>query len=253
MRCSTCDHLNSDVARFCELCAAPLETSEAGVGTPLPASVGGGRYRVERVLGEGARKLVYAAVDERLGREVAAAVIKSDGLDQAGRTRIDREARAMARLGDHPNIVTVFDVGDDAGQPYIVSQLMVGGSVADLLERTNEHRLAVDEAMRIGEEVALALAHAHERGIVHRDLKPANVWLAADDTALLGDFGLAVEADRSRLTSEGMVVGTVAYLAPEQAVGRAPDTRVVTYTRLVRCCTRCCVAARLSWVTMRFP
>ena len=84
-------------------------------------------------------------------------MIKTDGLDQQGRTRIDREARAMARLGDHPNIVTVFDVGDDAGQPYIVSQLMVGGSVADVLARTDGHRLAIDESLRIAEEVALGV------------------------------------------------------------------------------------------------
>ena len=128
----------------------------------------------------------------------------------------------MARLGDHPNIVTVFDVGDENGEPYIVSELMPGGSVAELIADADDHRLPVSEALRIGEQVALALEHAHERGVVHRDLKPANVWLAADGTARLGDFGLAVEADRSRLTSEGMVVGTVAYLAPEQAVGAAP-------------------------------
>jgi serine/threonine protein kinase len=180
---------------------------------------------VQRLLGEGSRKVVYAATDTRLGRDVAVAIIKTDGLDDAGRRRIDREARAMARLGDHPNIVTVFDVGDENGEPYIVSELMPGGSVAELIAAADDHRLPLSDALRIAEQVALALVHAHERGVVHRDLKPANVWLAADGTARLGDFGLAVEADRSRITSEGMVVGTVAYLAPEQAVGRAPHKR----------------------------
>jgi serine/threonine protein kinase len=191
----------------------------------LPTSVGEDRYRVQRLLGEGSRKVVYAASDTRLGRDVAVAIIKTDGLDGAGRRRIDREARAMARLGDHPNIVTVFDVGDENGEPYIVSELMPGGSVSELIQSADDHRLPVNDALRIGEQISLALEHAHERGVVHRDLKPANVWLAADGTARLGDFGLAVEADRSRITSEGMVVGTVAYLAPEQAVGRAPRTR----------------------------
>ena len=184
---------------------------------------------MQRLLGEGSRKVVYAASDTRLGRDVAVAIIKTDGLDDAGRRRIDREARAMARLGDHPNIVTVFDVGDENGEPYIVSELMPGGSVSELIAAADDHRLPVGDALRIGEQVALALEHAHERGVVHRDLKPANVWLAADGTARLGDFGLAVEADRSRITSEGMVVGTVAYLAPEQAVGRAPDKRSDLY------------------------
>jgi class 3 adenylate cyclase/tetratricopeptide (TPR) repeat protein len=192
-------------------------------------AVGEGRYRVRQLLGEGSRKVVYAANDTRLGRDVAVAIIKTDGLDDAGRRRIDREARAMARLGDHPNIVTVFDVGDENGEPYIVSELMPGGSVSDAIERSENHRLAVADVLRIGEQIALALEHAHERGVVHRDLKPANVWIASDGTARLGDFGLAVETDRSRITSEGMVVGTVAYLAPEQAVGRAPDKRSDLY------------------------
>jgi class 3 adenylate cyclase len=196
----------------------------------LPTTVGGDRYRVVRLLGEGARKVVYVATDERLGRDVAVAVIKIDGLDDAGLHRIDREARATARLGDHPNIVTVHDVGKEAdGAPFIVSELMAGGSVADVLAQREAHRLEIDEALGIGEQVALALEHAHARGIVHRDLKPANVWIASDGTARLGDFGLAVEVDRSRITSEGMIVGTVAYLAPEQAVGRAPDARSDLY------------------------
>ncbi len=230
--CPSCAHEHREGARFCEECGAPISTSStAGTATrALPATVGDGRYRVQRLLGEGSRKVVYAASDTRLGRDVAVAIIKTDGLDDAGRRRIDREARAMARLGDHPNIVTVFDVGEEDGEPYIVSELMHRGSVAEAIEQAEDHRMPIADALRISEQVALALAHAHERGVVHRDLKPANVWLAADGTARLGDFGLAVETNRSRITSEGMVVGTVAYLAPEQAVGRAPDKRSDLYS-----------------------
>ncbi|MEO6714843.1 MAG: AAA family ATPase, partial [Mycobacteriales bacterium] len=115
-------------------------------------------------------------------------------------------------------------------QPYIVSQLMPGGSVAGLLEAAPEHRVSVPEALRIGAEIAKALDHAHGHGVVHRDLKPANVWRAADGSVLLGDFGLAAMTDQSRLTVDGLVVGTVAYLAPEQAVGRAPDARSDLYS-----------------------
>jgi eukaryotic-like serine/threonine-protein kinase len=228
VRCGGCEHENRDGAHFCDNCGARLALHAE---TPdLPTLLGGGRYRVERLLGEGSRKRVYLAHDERLGRQVAVARIKTDGLDEAGRHRIDREARATARLGDHPNIVTVFDVIDDEGEPQIVSQYMPGGTLAERLATEPTHRLEIGEAIGVGQELALALAHAHELGVVHRDLKPANVWLTADGVAQLGDFGLAVTIDESRLTAEGMVVGTVAYLAPEQATGRAPDTRSDLYS-----------------------
>ena len=240
MRCPACEHDNREGARFCDGCGTALSETSAGAArsepaAPAPVAVGAGRYQVTRLLGEGARKRVYAAVDARLGREVAVAVVKTEGLDDTGRQRIEREARAMARLGDHPNIVTVFDVGEDDDQPFIVSQLMPGGSVADLLATATDRRLPVDEAVRIGTQVARALDHAHGHGVVHRDLKPANVWRTADGAVLLGDFGLAAttsadSAEDSRLTLDGLVVGTVAYLAPEQAVGRAPDARSDLYS-----------------------
>lgn len=230
MVCPDCERPNRDSARFCDFCGASLDRAVAPDSPEsLPVSVSGGRYRVERLIGEGARKRVYAATDTRLGREVALAVVKTDGLDGAGRERIAREARAMAKLGDHPHIVTVFDVGDEDDRPFIVSQLMPGGSVAELLERAPDHRVAIEEALQIALEVARALDHAHTHGVVHRDLKPANVWRAADGTVLLGDFGLAATGDEARLTVDGLVVGTVAYLAPEQAVGRAPDARSDLY------------------------
>ena len=126
--------------------------------------------------------------------------MKTEGLDADGLLRVRREAQAMGRLRDHPNIVPIFDIGQEGAQPYIVSQLLEGGSVADRLQQLEPHRLPIDEAVRIGAEIANALEHAHRLGIVHRDLKPGNVWLAADGTAKLGDFGLAVTLDQSRLT-----------------------------------------------------
>jgi serine/threonine protein kinase len=180
VECKACGHLNRDGARFCEECGGALQAVARETGSVLPSTVGAGRYRVQRLLGEGSRKVVYAASDSRLGRDVAVAIIKTEGLDDAGRRWIDREARAMARLGDHPNIVTVFDVGDDDAEPYIVSELMPGGSVADAIADADDHRLDIADALRIGEQVALALEHSHSHGVVHRDLKPANVWLAAD-------------------------------------------------------------------------
>src|SRR3974377_282895 len=156
--CVACGRGNRGDARFCDSCGAPLGDSTSAPEHGVPVTVGEGRYRVDRLLGEGARKVVYRATDERLGREVAVAVIKTDGLDDAGRRRIEREARAMARLGDHPNVVTVFDVRDDDGQPLTVSVLMSGGSVADVLTLRDDHRMSVDEALGVWEQRARARA-----------------------------------------------------------------------------------------------
>src|SRR3990170_2208301 len=230
--CANCGTSNPSGQKFCDACAASLEVAAPPSHTPtpapspaLPASFAGGRYQVKRFLGEGGRKRVYLAHDAKLDRDVAIAAIKTEGLDDAGLARVRREAQAMGRLGDHPHIVTVFDVGDEAGQPYIVSQHMAGGDLEGLLQTEEGHRLPLDHAMRIVIEVRQALEHAHARGIIHRDLKPGNIWLTQEGTAKLGDFGLAVAVDRSRLTVEGMMVGTVAYIAPEQAQDEGPDER----------------------------
>ena len=223
--CPACEAENQVGARFCRKCRAKLApepdkqaaTAEAPTRDPsseLPVSFAGGRYEVKRFLGEGGRKKVYLARDSKLDRDVAVAVIKTDGLDEAGLSRVKREAQAMGRLGDHPNIVTVFDIGDDAGQPYIVSQYMAGGDLDGLLSKKPERRLPISEAIRITQQVQQGLARAHGRGIIHRDLKPGNIWLTEDGTAMIGDFGLAVALDRSRLTIEGMrgqAVGALAH------------------------------------------
>ncbi|MGH2783786.1 MAG: protein kinase domain-containing protein [Actinomycetota bacterium] len=223
--CPTCNQPNRDGARFCDSCGATLDAPAASP----PEAFADGRYEVLRFLGEGARKRVYLASDKRLDREVAVALVKTDGLDEIGLQRVRREAKAMAKLGDHPHIVTVHDIAEEHGKPLIVSQYMAGGSLAELLDRSEGRRLPVQDAIRVATEIARALEHAHDSGVVHRDLKPGNVWFTELGTAMLGDFGLAVALDRSRLTSEGMMVGTVAYMPPEQATGREPDVRADLY------------------------
>ena len=138
--------------------------------------------------------------------------------------------RAMGRLGAHPHVVSVFDLGEEAGQPFIVTELMGGGDVEGLIEQADQHRLPLADAIRIADEVCQGLEFAHSKNVVHRDLKPGNVWLTADGTAKLGDFGLAVSLDRTRLTQAGMMVGTVSYMPPEQATGGEVTPRSDLYS-----------------------
>ena len=162
-----------------------------------PTSFSNDRYQVKQFLGEGGKKKVYLAHDTLLDREVAFALIKTEGLDETSRARIQREAQAMGRLGSHQHIVTVFDLGQEQDQPYMVTEMMGGGDVEGLIENAPDHRLPLEQAISIAQETCRGLEFAHGRGIVHRDLKPGNVWLKEDGTAKIGDFGLAVALDRS--------------------------------------------------------
>jgi serine/threonine protein kinase len=139
---------------------------------------------------------------------VAFALIKTQGLDEAARTRITREAQAMGRLGDHPNLMPIYDLGQEQDQPFMVLPLMGGGDVEGLVKKAPERRIPLEKAIQIAAQVCRGLQFAHEKGIVHRDLKPGNVWLTADGTAKIGDFGLALPLGRPRMTMEGMMVGT---------------------------------------------
>ena len=236
--CAVCGAHNRADQRFCSSCGkslggrsgAPSSTTSA-TPAPIPESIADGRYLVRRTLGEGASKIVYLAHDRTLDRDVAIALFKVEGLDEAGRARILREARAMGRLGDHPHIVGIYDIGQtEQDQPYIVSQYVPGGSLNDLLRRSPAHRLPISDAIRLGEGLCRAIEYAHSLGIIHRDIKPANVFLAGDGSPLLGDFGLAIAPDQSRVTSQGMMVGTAAYLPPEQALGNALEPRSDLYS-----------------------
>jgi tetratricopeptide (TPR) repeat protein len=196
----------------------------------MPTSFVNGRYQVKKFLGEGGKKKVYLVHDTLLDRDVAFALIKTEKLDDATRARVNREARAMGRLGDHPNIVAIYDMGEHEGQPYIVIPVMPGGDVEGLIEQAPEHRLAIEQALGIAKAVCRGLEFAHSKGVIHRDIKPGNIWLGADGTAKIGDFGLALAVDLSRLTQAGMMVGTVTYMPPEQAMGGKVTAKVDLYS-----------------------
>ncbi len=172
-----------------------------------------GRYRLERRLGAGGFGTVWLAHDERLDRPVALKRIPVDG---GGSPRAEREALAAARLG-HPGIVALYDTGHDDEAFYLASELVRGRTLADL-ER--DGALSDRDVVRIGSALCEALEHAHARGVVHRDVKPGNVMVGDAGAVKLCDFGIARLADLSSLTLTGDVVGTIAYMAPEQAEGR---------------------------------
>jgi tetratricopeptide (TPR) repeat protein len=226
--CIECGHHIAGKIQTPDRSPSPAAPSPA----PVPTSFANGRYQVKKFLGEGGKKKVYLAHDTVLDRDVAFALIKTEKLDETARTRIKREAQAMGRLGDHPNIVTVYDFGEasETNQPYMVLPLLSGGDVEGLIKKAAEHKLPIPESIEIARSVCKGLEFAHDRGIIHRDIKPGNVWMSADGTAKVGDFGLAVAVDRSRLTQVGMMVGTVSYMPPEQAMGGEVTARADLYS-----------------------
>jgi len=187
-----------------------------------------GRYRLERELGRGGMASVYLGRDTELDRLVALKVL-SEALaaDDAFRQRFEREARLAARLS-HPNLVGVYDVGEDEGRPFIVLEYVEGENLAELLSRRG--RLAPDEARGLALQAARALAHVHEAGLVHRDVKPQNLILRGDGMLKLADFGIARAAEATALTQAGTILGTAAYLAPEQALGEEVTAAADVYS-----------------------
>jgi serine/threonine-protein kinase len=192
------------------------------------------RYEVDRALGQGAMGSVYLARDTILDRVVAVKVLADHlAADEDFRRRFVQEARLAARLC-HPNVVQVFDAGDDEGRPFLVMEYVDGVTVADRL--TGDRRFAGEELLALAAQLAAGLAQAHAEGIVHRDVKPHNVLLRRDGVAKLTDFGIARAVEERGLTQIGTVLGTVPYMAPEQAAGRAvgPAADVYALGALIR-------------------
>jgi len=193
--------------------AAPL----GGAVAPVPAAVG--KYRLLRELARGGMGIVYEAKDTELDRFVAVKIlIAAASESESLRERFQREARSAARL-DHPNVVRVYDSGEQQGVFYLVMELVRGRSLRELMsERTRE----LPWMLRLLERAARGLAAAHEAGIVHRDVKPSNILVAESGEPKVGDFGLARPPEGSGdLTRSGTPMGTPTYMSPEQAAGRS--------------------------------
>jgi serine/threonine protein kinase len=177
----------------------------------VAARVIAGRFRLERTLSASVMSEVWLAVDPELDRQVVVKLLAQD----ADRARFEREAQAAAGL-THENIVRLFDYGEEEGRPYMVFEYLPGGSLED---RLAEAALSESEATRIARDMGEGLAHAHEQGVVHRDLKPANVLFDAEGRAKIADFGIAQLGGATTLTEAGTILGTAAYMSPEQAAG----------------------------------
>ena len=196
-----------------------------------------GAYEILTLIGSGGMGEVYRARDTRLGRDVAIKVLPSEiAADPDRLARFEREAQVLASL-NHPNIAQIHGVDDSSGTPALVMELVDGPTLAD---RIAKGPIPLDEALPIAKQIAEALEAAHEQGIIHRDLKPANIKVRGDGTVKVLDFGLAKAFDAVaasgagatmsptlsiHATQAGIILGTAAYMAPEQARGKAIDKR----------------------------
>ncbi|MDF3300550.1 serine/threonine-protein kinase [Streptomyces tropicalis] len=183
-----------------------------------------GRYELGELLGSGGAADVYRGTDLRLGRPVAVKVFRP-GTATGLKDRFEDEALVLARL-QHPGLVTVFDVGRHDGQAFLVVQLIEGG---DLRGRINASAMAVPAVVELGSRLAEALGHVHGAGILHRDVKPSNILLDVQDRPYLTDFGISRPIDATASTQAGGLVGTAAYLSPEQVTGRRVEQRADIY------------------------
>ena len=196
----------------------------------VPAGTRYGVYEIVAPLGAGGMGEVYKARDPRLDRLVALKILPGDfANDATARERFEREARAASAL-NHPNILSVFDVGRDAGAEYLVTELVDGTT---LRERLAAGPPPPREVVHLGAQIADGLAAAHGAGLIHRDLKPENVMVTRDGRVKILDFGLAKplhdsqlgQKTRTAISHAGLLVGTVGYIAPEQVRGEPGDTR----------------------------
>ena len=246
-KCPKCHSENTDTARFCSNCATSLtsaktaqpfltETLESPVHVVAPGTVFADRYEILGNIGAGGMGEVYRALDKNLGRHVAVKILPAAFAEDKERmARFEREAKLLAVL-NHPNIAAIHGLEESEGRRFLVLELAEGETLQDRLDRG---ALTVEEALETCRELAEGLEAAHEKGIIHRDLKPGNIMITPEGQVKILDFGLAkaqagettgVDLAHSptitvQMTEPGVILGTAAYMSPEQARGRAVDKR----------------------------
>ena len=188
-----------------------------------------GRYAILKKLGEGGKGIVYKARDTVLNRVVAIKMLKSAVPSEEAYSRFMREAQAVAKL-NHPNIVSIYDIGKEDEKQFFVIEFVDGMSLRSLMGTYPEGKCDIQTVLRIGIDVCSALQYAHSQGVLHRDIKPENILITEEGTAKLMDFGLAKMLGQPSITQEGIIVGTVAYVAPEIALGKGADARSDLYS-----------------------
>jgi serine/threonine protein kinase len=202
-----------------------------GTAVQFPAGLEIGQYRIESKLGQGGMSTVWLALDTKLGRQVAIKFLSDNLTDAEARRRFQREAQMASSL-NHPHIVTVYDIGELEGRQYLVTEYVDGGTLRDWVKH---RRRTPKEVADLLTGVADGLAAAHQAGILHRDIKPPNILVARNGYAKLADFGLAKLAESGKFdlaahppdgpTRQGLILGTIAYMSPEQASGQPLDLR----------------------------
>jgi serine/threonine protein kinase/Tol biopolymer transport system component len=247
IKCPKCQSDNTDTARYCSSCATSLtsakstplsvtETLESPVHTIAPGTVFSGRYEILGSIGAGGMGEVYRALDKNLGRQVAIKILPAAFAEDKERmARFEREAKLLAML-NHPNIAAIHGLEEFEGRRFLVLELAEGET---LQSRLNRGALSIEDTLETCRQLAEGLEAAHEKGIIHRDLKPGNIMLTPEGKVEILDFGLAkayagetsgVEIEKSptitaQMTKPGVILGTAAYMSPEQAKGRAVDKR----------------------------
>jgi len=188
-----------------------------------------GRYAILKKRGEGGKGIVYKVRDTVLNRIVAIKMLKSEVLSEETYSRFVREAQAVAKL-NHPNIVSIYDIAKEDEKRFFVAEFVDGMDLHELMRTYPDAKCDVQTILRITMDVCSALQYAHSQGVLHRDIKPENVLITQEGTAKLNDFGLAKALGGTRITERGMIVGTPAYLPPEQALGKDSDQRSDLYS-----------------------
>jgi serine/threonine protein kinase len=237
MKCPKCEFKNTDTARYCSNCAAPLQSSEdKEVTETLEApkeeltagSIFAGRYEIVEELGKGGMGRVYRAFDNKVEEEIALKLLQPEIAVSKKTIKRFRTELKLARKITHKNVCRMFDFHEEEKTPFITMEYVRGESLKVFIQ--NQGIVPEEKAVNIAQQICLGLSEAHEIGVVHRDLKPQNIMMDLDGHAKIMDFGIAHFLEAEGVTQTGMIIGTPDYMSPEQAEGKKADQRSDIYS-----------------------